>query len=155
MYLPMPGWLSLDPAPRMHPVKDALQVAFPRCCDALKPKAPTALLPLDAPLMPRYCYSSPSSKKHPGQGAFFPLSQVSVAVIMFLLRLLISAMCSMWAAFEDDPETATSSETATNSARLLAEVDWRDAITPVPRGLHWLPIASQVRFKVLVLNFKM
>ena len=38
-----------------------------------------------------------------------------------------------------------------NAARLITRTSRHEHITPVLRGLHWLPVASRIHFKVLVL----
>ena len=40
-----------------------------------------------------------------------------------------------------------------NAARLITRTSRHDHITPVLRGLHWLPVASRIHFKVLVLAY--
>ena len=40
------------------------------------------------------------------------------------------------------------------AARLVIGSGRRDHITPVWKGLHWLPVRFQAQFKVLVLTFK-
>ena len=39
-------------------------------------------------------------------------------------------------------------------ARLVTRTSRHDHITPVLRGLHWLPVASRIHFKVLVLAYR-
>ena len=41
-----------------------------------------------------------------------------------------------------------------NAARLITRTIRHDHITPVLRGLHWLPVASRIHFKVLVLAYR-
>ena len=41
-----------------------------------------------------------------------------------------------------------------NAARLVARKKRRDRITPIMEQLHWLPVASRIRFKVCLLAFK-
>jgi hypothetical protein len=40
------------------------------------------------------------------------------------------------------------------AARLLADADRRDHITPVLRSLHWLPVKQRVQFKIMLLVYK-
>ena len=41
-----------------------------------------------------------------------------------------------------------------NAARLITRTSRHDHITPVLRGLHWLPVASRIHFKLLVLAYQ-
>ena len=40
------------------------------------------------------------------------------------------------------------------AARLIAHTKKHDHITPVMRSLHWLPVRSQIIFKILLLVYK-
>ena len=40
------------------------------------------------------------------------------------------------------------------AARLITRTRQRDHITPVLRELHWLPVSSRIKYKVLVLAYK-
>ena len=41
-----------------------------------------------------------------------------------------------------------------NAARLITRTSRHDHVTPVLRGLHWLPVASRIHFKVLLLAYR-
>ena len=41
-----------------------------------------------------------------------------------------------------------------NASRLITRTSRHDHITPVLMGLHWLPVASRIHFKVLVLAYR-
>ena len=40
------------------------------------------------------------------------------------------------------------------AARLVSGVGKHDHITPVMRGLHWLPVEQHLKFKVLCMTYK-
>ena len=40
------------------------------------------------------------------------------------------------------------------AARVLTNTPWKSHIRPTLQQLHWLPVESRIRFKVLVLTFK-
>ena len=48
-------------------------------------------------------------------------------------------------------ETSTDSEAA---ARVLTNTPWKSHIRPTLHKIHWLPVESRIKFKVLVLTFK-
>ena len=41
-----------------------------------------------------------------------------------------------------------------SAARLLTSTSRYEHVTPVPRGLHWLPVSARIDLKILLLVFK-
>ena len=41
-----------------------------------------------------------------------------------------------------------------SAARLVSRCPWRDHITPILKSLHWLPVSARIKFKVILITYK-